>query len=483
MLIRSLIFCFLCMPTIAFSASTAEQLVFAGRVGEALSMARVEAQAAPDEMGAQELYIDLAIHLGLQEIAEVYYRERVREQATNPNHHYLLGRVTRSPEEAERLYRKALQLNSKHARSWMGLGAICRATGRLKEADGHYRQALLLDASLAEAWSGLVVTLQEGGLAKDAAEAARLAILNVPERSEPYIALSTLEPKQSLVVLQQGVQSVVGDPKIYVAYSHALLRQGRGKEALESAKTALKIDPNHPQARLWVMFAEEMYGSRLDAAGFKSLIEAMALEQQRPDQALAAYNALVPSLSRSALPLLARARVLSAMGRMDEAQRDLEQALRISPRNEEARGALGMLLLGRGELEAARSHLVDVSDRRPQDASLAIAAAQVMAGSGELQQAIDRLVIAEKRHPYDVRVVLALVGLMDKARNVEGAYGVLKSAVERVPDLRLLVALAAAAKDTGHMDEAVELLEDLAKETGSEKIAGVAKRLKETEAP
>ena len=49
--------------------SEAERLLRAGRVAEALPVARVEAESAPDDLDAQERYIDALLTMGLIGVA------------------------------------------------------------------------------------------------------------------------------------------------------------------------------------------------------------------------------------------------------------------------------------------------------------------------------------------------------------------------------------------------------------------------------
>ncbi len=78
-----------------------------------------------------------------------------------------------------------------------------------------------------------------------------------------------------------------------------------------------------------------------------------------------------------------------------------------------------------------------------------------------------------------MRVVLAYAGLLGQIGESMVAYGVLKRAVAVVPDYRLVLALAGAARDIGRAGEAADLLDVLGRQTGSQRVLDTAAALRQ----
>ena len=460
-----------------YGASTAEELLFSGRVSEAWPIARAAAQAAPDDLDAQELYIDLAIHLGIQLVAEATLRKRVEANPADANSQYLLGRAARSVDEAERSYREALRLDPGHARAHMGLGAIHRIHGKLAEADAAYRKALMLDPNLSEAWAGLQQVLLTGGFRAQALEAARLAVANVGDRAEPYLALATLEPERGIEILENGAGKAGRDPQIHVVLASLYVLANEGKKGTVSARRALSIHPGHRGAALWLLYADEMVARRLDGSGVKDLIRLRQQLSVDPATAATQIQALAQRYPKSALVLMLASQAWALVKEEEKALQAMEKALKLNPGNEEAVAGLGMAYARAGQWKNARVQLERAVAARPGDASLVIGLCTANWNLGERQAAIARMATLQKARPHDVRVILQLAGWLQEADLAKESYELLQLSARQTPDVRIAVALAAIARDLGNIDEAVGILKNLAKETGSPKVAEAVRQL------
>ena len=460
----------ICGPSAA--ATQAEELMLAGRITEALPVARSEATAKPSDIEAQERYIDLLLLVNLPSVAEKHYRARLVAHPEDPDAHYLVGRSVTTALDAKDAYEKALRLDPKHARSHMGIAAVHRAGGSLDDAQAAYERALSLDSSLAEAWAGLGATHLMLGDAGAALQTARKGIEAVPDNADGYLAIAVLAPDEAKTVLQQAARNAPKDPRGHASLAEVLLSEGDGSGALKSAQRALALSPNDPQARLAEMFAVEMNRGNIDGDGYTGLIDAQNLEDDAPDKAMEAYGTLVKSYPKSALPYMSRARAHAMLGRPDRSRTDLEKALELDPKNVEAQAAYGLLLMNIGEAGLAKKHLSKAHDARPEDASLAMALAMSAAGTGDVSTAKKVLKQAVADHPYDDRVAMTYARVLSDAGELDAAYAVLADAVERIPDPRLVLALAAAAKDAGRPGEAARLLEELGRQTGNRSLPG-----------
>lgn len=459
----------------AFAGNGAEALVRAGRLAEAFPVARAEAEGAPADVDAQELLIDLSVTLGLHGTITPRYQERVRLEPTSPDGHYLLGRLALTASEAEGHYRKALELDADHARSMMGLGAIHRSAGRLDQAVAAYRDALAHDDSLSEAWAGLqAALLQKGDIDAATAEAKR-AMAAVPDEPDPYVSVATLDRARAVEVLSKGVAKVPDDPRLHAMLARALLDAGDGAGAEKQASFAEKLAPTYAEASYLRLVGSSMKTGALDVAGWRDLGAAQDIRE--PAEAQAAFDALVTKYPEASLVWLGRGKVRASRGNLQGGIEDLRQSVRLAPGEVEAQATLGVHLLQAGLAVEARPILEAAGRARPSDVSLRIARAEAAQQIGEPLEARQILVSTIEAYPYDVRPVLAGARILSQQGDPRGAYLLLRDAVPRTPDPRVVVLLAAAARDVGNTAEAVEILKQLARTAGSKRAAELAQTL------
>jgi Flp pilus assembly protein TadD len=468
------------MPT--FAGKSAESLMQAGRLQEALPVARDEARAAPADVATQERYIDLLSTIGLWKVAADVYGKRVRSNPGDADSHYLHGRSVPTAEEAAEAYNLALQIDPGHARAYMGLGAVERARGDAHKAAIAYGAALDLDNTLTEAWTGLSLSKLIAGDNEGALKAARDGVAAVPTHADGYLTIAALTEGSATPVLEQAVAAAPADARLHAALSEALLAEGKGKAASTSANKSLALDPGNTDARLSLLFADCMSRDALDAKGYMTMLELRQVEKHSPDEASTKYDDLVRTYGKCELSYMGRARLQARNGDMMRAMADLDKAVAMAPDNVEARAAYGLLLQSLGRFGDALPHLAKASSMRPHDASLAMAMGMATAGTGDLAGSQKLLSRAFRDHPYDSRVALTYAQLLSEGGDRDAAYQTLKAASGRIQDPRLVLALAAAAKDAGRIEEAATLIEELGKATGNDGWIETARRLRESAA-
>lgn len=457
------------------AAEDARSLVEAGKVAEALDLARTEAEAAPGDLERQELYIDILLSFGLGPRAERLYRERVRTTPEDADAWYLVGRSAVGRASAREAYEAALRLKPTHARSHMGMAAVHVASGRLDHAAAAYAQALKGDDSLSEAWLGLIRTLAGEGQEAAALEAAQHALKAVPDEAGVYLALATLAPTQARAVLTSGAARVSGDARLHARLAEELLAAGEGPQALNSASKAVQLDRGLPEALRAKLFAEEMVKDRIDASGYAGVRAAHALP---PTESLAAWGELVTAHPRSALVRAGRARARELDGNQASAGADLEAALRLDPKNVEVQAALGLLRLRSGFPVEATPLLAKAWEARRWDVSLGLALADALTGSGQIAAGQEMLRGLAETQPFDLRVGQRYAQALLDAGDHEQAYTFARKRLKRVPDPQLGVALVAAALATGRTAEAAAIIEDIARQTDNAALMEAARRLR-----
>ncbi len=466
------------LATGAFAGEDIDALLAEGRYGEAVPAAERAAIESPDDIEAQERWIDIMLSLGRPEVLERGYQARVAASPDDPNAHYLLGRALVNSDASRLAYEAALRLDPEHARSFMGMGAVHKAAGRQGDAVAAYRNALDRDGTLAEAWGGLLSLYVAAGRIDEAKELAEVAMLQVSHLVEPYLVYAALEPEHSHAVLLSARERAPLDARVRTTLAESFLDRGEPKQALAEAVEAIRLRPMMNGPRLAQMFARSMAAGQLDVAGYKALVSTQELERTDRPAARARYDQLVTSYPKSPLPWMSRARV-----RVEDdpagARADLERALSMDPEVDEAQAGLGLLLLGEGEFDRAVRLLEPVADARPHDASLQVAAARAAFGAGARKRALKRLSVAQEAHPYHVDTVLHRAHMLSEEGDKEAAYQLIRIATEQMPDLRLAMARAAAAKDSGRLDEAIDIYTKLAKGTGKDVFAETAELIRQ----
>lgn len=459
----------LCAP--AHGADDVDRLLGEGRVAEAVPAAEAAAKARPADLEAQERWIDLMHGLGYSHVVLAHYADRVRAEPASADAQYLLGRAQNDLPASRAAYEAALALQPEHARAHMGLGAVRRVAGDLPGAVAAYQKALELDGGLGEAWGALLSLYVRHGETAEAIGLAQVAMLSVPDLAEPYLVHALLVPEHAEATLRKGMARVT-DPRILTALSEHYLDLGRGQEALDLAEDAVRLNPAMPGARLAGMFARSMAAGTLDVEGYRALVSLHDREASEPLAVRAAYDGLVRRYPGCPLPWMSRARV-RAQGDIAGARADLEAALALRPEEEEARAALGLLLVTTDPARAA-TLLSPVATARPHDAALQVAWARAALGSGDTQAAIDRLQQTVIQHPYDIEAHLHLANALSRTGQKDRAWQLLVSAAGRIPDVRITMARAAAARETQRYDEALAIYERLHELTGKPMFAEAA---------
>ncbi|MEQ1572409.1 MAG: tetratricopeptide repeat protein, partial [Myxococcota bacterium] len=121
-----------------------------------LAAAAAAVRAHPEDVAAQELYLDLLVGTGRTGVALEAARARLAAAPRDPDANYLVGRATMDPAAAQLAFEAALRLDPDHARASMGLASVAEARGRLADAEAGYSRAAGRDPALVEAWVGWV---------------------------------------------------------------------------------------------------------------------------------------------------------------------------------------------------------------------------------------------------------------------------------------------------------------------------------------
>lgn len=461
----------------AARADDVDVLIRTGNWTEALPAATAAAEARPSDLDAQERLIDVMLTMGQPSEAVTRFKERALAHPDDPDAWYLLGRATVDAEESRSSYRRALEIDPKHARSHMGLASILRATGDLRAAAGEYQAALALDPTLSEAWGGMIAAVLPTGDAEAIRAVALAATQSAPGTPEGWLTLAAWWPEKAGEALRKGAAATPDDPRLQAALAEQLLREGDGAGALSAAKKAIALDPTSSSARLALLYGRSMATGAIDAAGFLALEEARRNESKGPDYAIPTYAALITKYPRSALPLLRRAIFMSP--RDPAASRaDLVSALRLDPNNDEVMAALGLAWREAGDHAQAVPMLEKAARARPDDPSIVIALARSLADLNRLPEAEDTITRAAQRDPFDPVVAMTQAEIIQRTGNPVRAADILKEAWARTGDVRVFFAFGVASQQAGNLQDAAVVFEELFKLTGRKDLQEMAAQVR-----
>ena len=207
-------------------------------------------------------------------------------------------------DDAERLYRQTLAIDSGHAPALVHLGLIAQAHRSLDAAEALLKRALDLQPRLAEAHFHLGNLYRACGQTADAERCYRAAIDCAPLYLEAHNNLG-----------------------------YALVQMGRAEDAAECFRRALAIDP--------------------DYEGALTNLGNLLREQGNADDALAYLQAAATLKPTSAPAQNNLGNAYKDLGRLDEAIASYRRAVELAPKSAELHSNLGIVLQKLGDIPGA----------------------------------------------------------------------------------------------------------------------------------
>lgn len=249
-------------------------------------------------------------------------------------HHHQNGQL----DQAETLYRQALELNPQHAGLHHCLGMIASQTQRCDLAIEHLKKALELAPGEAQFHNTLGIVLEETGRKEEAIEAYAQAIDLNPTFAEAYNNLAIAwqglgEHDKAVASGRQAVTLMPDHSGFHNTLGYSLKMLGRNEEALESFKTAAKLEPNHPEP------LNHMGAIYTELAQYDQAISCLARATLVATDYAEAYNHL--------------GMAYHGAGRLGDAIGALKQALALEPDFIQARYNLANTLSTRGLCDQA----------------------------------------------------------------------------------------------------------------------------------
>ncbi len=283
------------------------------------------------------------------------------------------------------------------------------------EAVKLYRQALTLRKDWPEGWFYMGTSFFQLGKFAEARDALRKAVTLQPQRGTPAAFLGMAEYelgdyKQGLTDMLKGESKGLADDKAFVAAVHyraalACLRLSDFVQALEQLRTLVRAGNNSdsivaalglcalnisstpdqvPQSRRSLVMAAgkaawAFVAERAQESGplFKDLVE------QYPNEPWVHYINGVFLIDRDPAA----------------AENEFQKELQLSPLNVQARVQIALLLMKRGESEAAVKMATEAANLQPANALCQATAGRALLSAGHVKDAIAALQKAEKLAP------------------------------------------------------------------------------------
>ncbi|MBX3726689.1 MAG: tetratricopeptide repeat protein [Xanthomonadales bacterium] len=355
----------------------------AGRAEQALALLQPVLESHPDHPDALQIQAGAALALGRAGLAVDALQRVQARRPDDPGVNYNLGLALRAagqPAAAIEAFARSVQRQPAPSEPWIGLAQAAGEAGRPLEAAKAWQAVLARRPHDLEAASARVRALADAGHAADALIEARALVGRQPGRTEPWQALAWAcevagDVAGAEAALQEGVAAGADRYVLALARGHLAWRRrawlaaatafadaaalradgheawtnlaasqihlDRIDEAIASAGTAVALAPDAVPARMTLAAAlsrgtapdqveRALAASRALIADHPGLgaahdcLAACLLKQGNAQAALQPAREAVRLAPDEAGPTVTLARVLEALGRLDEAEQCLQ---------------------------------------------------------------------------------------------------------------------------------------------------------------
>jgi putative PEP-CTERM system TPR-repeat lipoprotein len=266
--------------------------------------------------------------------------------------------------------------------------------------------------------------------------------------------LQSKEPKEALRMLN-ALPADAWDAQAFSLRGDVQLGLGLQAEARESFLESLKLDSSYSNARYGLIrlalvkadFSEaeqlidQVLAEKQD--DFQGLVFKAELELSRgaPEEAIKAYKKALQGDSDNLFVKVGLARAYLALGRVDEAETQLDSIDKISPNGLVTLYLKAVAARQRNDLNAAKTLLLEVLSKAPEHYPSQLLLGSIQFESAEYEQAVKQLSSYLTHYPDYVPAKKLLAQSYIKLGSNDKAIDLLESAVASVPDDPQLLAL------------------------------------------
>ena len=224
------------------------------------------------------------------------------------------------------------------ARVQIVLGEIAMAESKPEDAERSFRRALELNPQATRAHSGLAELLLAGGKPEEAIAEARLAMTAGDDRAISLLGIAqTITGKydEALLNLDEALKRDPQNTRALIYRSEVYIAKNRLNEALRDLQSALAIEPS---------------------ASTKMRLAAVYLEAKQHMEAVALYRDVLKAEPSSKEALTGLTVALIESGKGDEAISQLESLIKTEPNRADLRAQLGELYLAKSPEKALEQY-------------------------------------------------------------------------------------------------------------------------------
>lgn len=348
------------------------------------------------------------------------------------------------PEEAEKLIKQAIQLDSRDPDNWLALASFEQTQDKTAEAKSAYDNALKAEHTNLDALSG---------------RATILLTMNQVEAAQKDIdTLHRLYPKHHVSKYMEALQAFRSQQ---YDKSRDLL-EGNLKAAPNHVESLFLLGATYQQLSQYSQAAQKLNDALRIAPNsipIRTLLASIQLKLNQPKAALDNLNPIV-QLPQAGAPQLGLAgEALLMLGKTREALALFERAQAIAPQSSAAKQARGRAQLALGNLDAGIEALQEASKQKIGSQQTDLIMAQALWQKGQSQDALEILLAAESRSPNDVRLPQLRGNLLFNSGDLQGARGAFEKVLAIEPtNTPIIIALADLDERQGKSVEAQKRL-------------------------
>jgi tetratricopeptide (TPR) repeat protein len=160
----------------------------------------------------------------------------------------------------------------------------------------------------------------------------------------------------------------------------------------------------------------------------------LRIRQGRSEEAIAAYERALSLDPRFTGAYVNLADAYRQLGRDAEGEKVLRHGVTVLPRAADLHHALGLLLVRKGDKDAAVRELAVAAKLAPDNARYGFVYAVGLHSAGRRGEALSVLRAAEARHPYDLDILDTLVAMIRVAGKPQDALPYARKIAEVLPD-------------------------------------------------
>ena len=374
------------MPTdIEAHLRAANYLIAARQFDDARAMALKVVELDPKNVEALILVGNASAGLNDLDRAIAELQAAQRLDAADPRIYNNLGwfeAIRGRSEQAEAVFRQAVEKGPKSAAAHLALANYLSATGRRDEAEKSLRTALAVEPTNVPALRAMGWFLTVANRAKEA---------------EPFLAdAAQHDPRPDSAILLADFYVWFGRDADAVRVLEQLKSTGPSRVLTDMRLASIFYRTDRPQAASLV---KAVLASHPDDADAQLFSAQLAFDARKLTEAMSAVEALTTHYPRLAQAHFLKGRVLLELGRFGEAAKAFSEVVSLNPRAVPARLYLARLQLLDNKVMAARNIALDVLNLAPGNPGARLTIVQADRASGDLAAANRKIADLARSYP------------------------------------------------------------------------------------